>query len=453
MKLLLPFTLCLSALVMALGFSMCTNAPSPADSGLEDEREADVPTDTARDNGWVTADIAEADVPTDGEPQNPEWVPLPGMPSRCQIERAEHPERLTTIEWTSCGEGCEYLSPDPRYRRVVSVHGGSYVDGIGFFTLILGDADEPVNYAHRIVAIADTSGRIWAAWREPRDTADVACSVSRVAVGEGRAFVYMTAWTPDERQERIYSALLPELSSVEEPIVVFEDEATIPLGAVLERPRASASLFASEIRPGGHVLLVRPNGQFDKQLIGTAQYVQVVGDDVIFEAAREEDGELYRTMMHTRFGEEPSVLLDAADGHIAGATATADAITWQYATGNGRLGLVDSIELWTSPFATRREDLVPRRVRNLVPEAYDYYLVPFAGANHIITSRPTRAVRLSDGAVRSWLPAGDQGIAGNNGYLWFSENEVALSSVTTTSSPGTGTVVRLTTSTLHTLLE
>jgi hypothetical protein len=90
MKLIVPVSLCLSV-AMAMGLSTCT----PVTDGGADA-ESDVLADVAIDNRLAPIGVAQPNVPVDGGPEDPGWVPLPGMPARCAIERAEHPERLLT---------------------------------------------------------------------------------------------------------------------------------------------------------------------------------------------------------------------------------------------------------------------------------------------------------------------------------------------------------------------
>ncbi len=438
MKLLLPFTLCLSALAMALGFSMCTNTPSPADGGLE----ADVPADTVRDNGWIAADIAEADAPHDGGPQDPEWVPLPGLPGGCTIERAMHPERITTIEWVSCGEGCEYLGPDTRYQRAMRTDSGSYHEGTGYFGLVQAlPSDE-----RAMIIIADTAGRIYGAWREEFDSSrdGFLCVLRGPATGDGfGAFgITISNRAMGVRETHIFVDRVNDIGQRETATAILGGE-MVPTGAVLQRHRVSSSLYVAELRPGGNLILVQPDGQFEKQSVGAAQHPNVVGDDVIFEAAREEDGVLYRTMMHTRFGEEPTVLLDAADGHIAGARATADGLTWSYARTAGGLGETEHIELWTSPFATERDSLEPRMVRNLVPELNEHYTVQQGAGDGFWVGRAelTHYIRLSDGET-FYAPHRTEGPSGTNGYLWLAGGEIAIAGTLTGLGISQGSLVR-----------
>ena len=445
MKLIIPVSLCVSV-VVALALSTCTPVSPVADGGAD--AESDVLADVATDNPPVR-DVAQPDVPIDGGPEDPGWVPLPGLPGGCNIERAEHPERLTSIEWLSCGDGCEYLGPDTRYQRAMRTDSGSYDGDRGYFGMVQALQTD----GRAMIYIADTEGRIYGAWREVLNSSreGFLCILRGPATGDGFASFGITI-TNDAmrvRETHLFLDPLEQIGERQEATAVLSGE-VVPPGAALLNHRVSSSLYVGELSPAGHLLLVRPNGEFDLQEIGTAQHPSVVGDDVIFEAAREEDGQLFRTMMHTRFGEEPTVLLDAPDGHIAGARASADGITWHYARTEGGIGTTDHIELWTSPFATERHSLEPRLVRNLVPELNDFYTVKqdSGGGYWVGQAELTRFIRLSDGAT-FYPPQRTEGPAGTTTYLWMDNGEIAIAGTLTGFGVSQGSIVRYRTGALR----
>ncbi len=166
----------------------------------------------------------------------------------------------------------------------------------------------------------------------------------------------------------------------------------------------------------------------------------MVGEDVFFELW--EDGKT--RILHTRFGEEPNVLLEDLGAHFVGLTVTADTLTWLRAPSDGSLSRAERMDLYTSPYATRAEDITPRFVANYLPDHATGYDPNVVGGEGFFTAFRAPFFRLSDGSTFMNPPGLSRDVVSNIGYLWMSGGEVAISALLNLEGGrGTGTLRRL----------
>lgn len=439
------------ALAVALATSGCgcSNSTPPA----SDDGAADAPLDTARDTAAdVQSDVA-ADVLTDtardvqdaaedAGPDDPGWVPLPDLPDGCVVERALYPERLLRNEWADCGPGCQYLVRDDRFDRGVNASG--FHDGErGYFVTNQGLWSEPERERKRIIVLAATDGAVLGAWRGLSPFAETQCRPTTVTVGDGHSVLDVVITTSAVRQHRLYFARLDGIGTLEVATAVLGAD-VVPVGTVLQRSSMSRHVFASELQPGGHLLLVRPDGSVDRQSVaGNPQVPHVVGEDVFVEAWSGPSGHI--VLHRARFGEGNAPFIADPDAHIAGTFPTAENLSWFVAPATGAISSAERIDLWTSPFTNDASTLEPRFVTNIVPDIQPGYSRGFQGSGLYVTDAGP-VIRLTDGALLDYPPGAgrseDVDVAGNFGYLWVAGGELALRAVLLGGRANHGTVRR-----------
>lgn len=141
----------------------CGSAPPPLDVGADAGHDVGIDAgrrDAGRDGGRdVGLDLGVDAGPQDGGPNDPEWIAIPDVPLGCTFERALHPERILTLEWASCGEGCEYIVRVPGF---VGQFAGSESEGTAVVGMQLDDGSGGAESRSRITAFIDArSGRPW----------------------------------------------------------------------------------------------------------------------------------------------------------------------------------------------------------------------------------------------------------------------------------------------------
>lgn len=406
-----------------------TDGPNDAAPDAARDAEPDVASDVAGDAPSDTSDDV-GDGMVDAGPDDPGWVPLPDFPAGCVIERATHPERLLRNEWGDCGPGCEYLVRDDRFDRGVNPFG--WHDGErGYFVINQGLWSEPERERRRILVLAATDGSVLGAWRGPSLFAETQCVPGEIYVGDGYGLLHVVLTTETARQTRLYYAPLEELGEMELPAVVLGAD-VVPPGAVIQRGSLSRHVFAAELQPAGDLLLVRPDGTVDRQVVaGNPQVPHVVGEDVFVEAWDGPTG--HTVLLRARFGEGNAPFIADGESHIAGTFPTSENLSWYVATVPGRISTADRIELWTSPFTNDPAALEPRFVLPIAPNILAGYSRGFQGEGLYATYRPARLVRLSDGVVLQH-PSGsgrtdDDVVGGREAYLWIAGGEIGTSAI------------------------
>ncbi len=200
-----PFGLATHPLLMAIVLSTSVSAcgSSAAAPSLDD-----------------AATDASVDAAVPSEPSvDPHWIPMPGLPAGCVVERAEHPEGLFTPVWTTepdCGTGCQHLAlppPDKYWSfdwRSAWTHGGET-----YFAMSEVSTVDPLI----TLILARTKGAPIAAWRFPARRSNEICQIVSMAYGDGDvAFALGVGDETTAYREYIYRAPLERIREVTRPI-------------------------------------------------------------------------------------------------------------------------------------------------------------------------------------------------------------------------------------------
>ncbi|RLB50976.1 MAG: hypothetical protein DRJ42_17750, partial [Deltaproteobacteria bacterium] len=345
------------------------------DSGLDSGR------DTSADSGGDSGADADFDAGPIGEAG---WVPLPGLPDGCVIERAEHPEVLFAPEWLSCGDGCQYLAPEPRFQRAYDREG--WHDGSRWWFAVVQSSDAE----HREVVLASSDGAAVAAWRSPDGWEDGLCIVGPSAIADGAAAVGVKIWLEDVQQFRLYHAPLDVIGSVTEPTAVRDPSMGVGSTGV-QNLSVSRTTVAAEVQPAGVVIVFeagrsRVLGGVASPTPATPQRVRVVGRDVWWEdwghptslvvGSIDREGRYLR-----RNVPDDAFVLGIDDGQMA----------WLQGYGWGGAGVqYERLELWMASYTDEPTELRPQRIREvetwgaalLGEGVYGFTTADFDGANH-----------------------------------------------------------------------
>lgn len=408
-------------LILGLG-ALAVGCPSPAptDAGVDAGHDAgrDAGVDSGTDAGTHAPEDAGADAGVDGGPRDPGWVLLPGLPEACPIERAEHPERLLSIDWEPCPghpPGClrevgRGVVTQPR----VGWHDGDH----GYFFAIVGEAP-------RAVVLVRTDGVALAAWRDPPINPDdsLVCAVHPTAVGDGYAAVVARSLdfdSPSTSREVVYWALIDEIGDA--PAL-----GVIELG--LNRGQwadVSRDIVAVEEQPGGVVVAMGLDGQmevlFSDEVQGIPQHARVVGEHVFWE-----DWADLTRIAHATLGNEATILHRADPGDIKHFHADEDGMAWiqGYDRPPGPMQEYARIELWAAPLAYDAATLEPRLVATLPQRGLSAY----GGGWYVMyVGSPKRlmVIRVEDGTQREWIPPEPYGVG--HPPLYVSDHEMLVAS-------------------------
>lgn len=395
------------SVLLALGCACGSVSPS-ADAGTDSV--VDAVTDTGDDGGARDAetdtgvrDARDSGIPPDADVDPEGWVPLPGLPEGCVVERAEDPERVFSAVWENCGDGCQVLTQDPSVQRSFST--GRPMGDPNSFTIVQTRRTDPEQ--RRMLILARLDGPAFAAWRGPRISAPGVCSAGFLASGDGHAaFLVGILGDTWPRQERIYHGSLDDIGDATEPVAVLE--APLLFGSnSIQNMAVSSTTVAAELQPSGEVVVieggsVRRLGGASSPVNGIPQNVQVVGRDVFWE----DWGPPVR-LAHGRMDLEEHVLLDLGDVSVTGVSITAERVAFQHAADLGDTGWRD-VDLWRSPFAVTTAGLAPERVADLPGNGR------FVGGPSLYveqwrdeTTRWLELYDLSDGTLRRLDPPGD----------------------------------------------
>ncbi len=288
------------------------------------------------------------------------WVPLPGLPDGCVVERAEHPEVLFEPEWLSCGDGCLHLAREPRFQRTYDRVG--WHDGTRWWIAVIQSTDAE----HREVVLAPSDGPAVAAWRSPDGWENGLCIIGPNPIGDNAAAFGVQILGEDlPEQFRLYHAPLTEIGSVIEPIAVRVPSMGVGSSGV-QRLSVSRTTVAAEVQPAGVVIVFeggrsRVLGGALSPTPGTPQRVRVVGRDVWWEdwahptslvvGSIDQEGSYFR-----RNVPDDAFVLGIDDGQMA----------WLEGFGwGGIVSRYDRLELWTAPYTADTAELRPRRIREI----------------------------------------------------------------------------------------
>ncbi len=349
----------LLGLVVGLGCDCGT--PGHPDGGNEagPDTSVDSGRDTGRDTGVDTGPDGQPDTGRDAAVEAARWVPLPGLPEGCVIERAENPAALFEPTWDSCGEGCEYLVGDARYTRAFSSQVGWHDGTRGWFSVIQGDD------GRRQVLLAATEGPPVAAWRGPDSRDSGLCAIGASAIGDGAAAVGIElGWNGWPREWRLLHGPLAEIGAMTDPIATLDESILVGAGGV-QRLAVSSTTVAAEVQPHGIVMVFeggeeRTLGGFGSAVPGGPQRVRVVGRTVWWEEWLHPTslavGSIDRSAEYFLRNLPGDAFVSEWDG-----TQT----VWLQGYGWEGSGRYERIEMWTAPYTETAADLRPRLVREL----------------------------------------------------------------------------------------
>jgi hypothetical protein len=410
---LLAFSVCT---VVALAACGCDDV-TPRDAGSADGGHLDA---GRRDAGRRDAGRRDAGSRDSGSPDgdDPGWVPLTFLPAGCVIERAEHPERLLTPEWASCGEGCQYLLPDPRFQRAISSRAGWHDGTRAWFVAIQETGDDK-----RMVVIAPTDGSAVAAWRDPPASDPGLCLTGNPTLGDGYAAVmFETGFDGLPRRSYLFHAPLDTIGGLTWPVATVDD--SILRGeAVFQRAAVSGTTVAAELQPAGLVYVFegsayRPLGGIASAVPGIPQNPAIVGQTVFWEDWGTRVSPAYGSMT------EDAAYLRQIDGDIKSFHATPEGFAWVEGYDRQPDGSYARVELWTAPFTDDPATLAPRFVREL---PYRVNGAPFGGG--IVAIRKTDPHRIdlydvADGRLRRFLPP--EGLVLTRHPVYVTDSEMLL---------------------------
>ncbi len=318
------------------------------DGGPADTRgPSDAPMDSGRDGS--TRDSA-----LDGGPTDPGWALLPGLPTGCVVERAEHPERLPVPSWESCGEGCQRAALD--FALGPASRDGFYRDGRGW--VYLGGPDGPPGTTRGWTAIAPVDGAGIAGWRYDLGAPVPYCSVRFPSIDDGRWAVvlhFVGDRELDLVEERIYSGSLDVSGTPETPVLLVEAP-FVGRSRTVQHLAPTPELLAVEII-GGEIA-VSHGGTFADVFTASptsgAYDASAEGDHVVFADVISD----WRLMHWTpETGTEP--YYDPVD-LVANPLLDSGVLVWaRGADFDPTTGLATRAELWSAPFVREATALSP----------------------------------------------------------------------------------------------
>jgi hypothetical protein len=323
------------------------NDAAPNDSG----RTADATRDQGSDQG--TDAIA-----VDGGPTDPGWVALPGFPPDCVIERAQHPERLPALNWTSCGTGCLRAQPGGGHD-VLGFGYGSFSGGRGWIAPGSSDSDPTLD----ITMIMPVDGVPVAAWRYPNSSPNN-CSMRWGTVGEGRGAIL--AHRVGDRlltvvDDRLLVAPLDMLGAVDVPVAIL-GAPDVGNGRTVDGIGLGAAAVGLHVSPVAAILIQQTAGVVTA-FPANGWDPAVEGDHVVWAEA----GGPWRLWHWTP--ESGTEIYYAPVDPIEGHLLDQGTLVWVRPT-DFVSGMATRAELWTSPFARVPAGVSPRLVNADAGELY-----------------------------------------------------------------------------------
>ncbi len=390
-------------------------APAGVDGGPVDAGHDAGAVDAGWDGGRVDAGSRDAGFdagldagPRDGGPDDPGWVRLPGLPDDCAIERAEHPERIWTMEWQPCSTpdgsvvpGC--VASPPTGANITDARR----DGADVWLELLGS---DTSRGGRVVGLGPRDGPAWAAWREPPevDGDGIVCMVTAQAAGGGRAtFIASLTDLNDESRSRgwLYLDTAASIRRATEPVHVFP-AGFLPGARQVVELWITSDLLA--LQTSERSLYTYREGEWDTltgrgTVEGLPQNVALIGDHLLWEAWRGLDDV---RLVHARWGEASAVWRDVSPSDAKGFGTDGIDLAWFDNHDRREDGSYARTELWTAPYRRDLEAVVPRLV-TVVDERSN---MPAVGGGWLARRRtdPQRVevFSLRDGTRRTFFPPG-----------------------------------------------
>lgn len=348
--------------VVVVACAACSEVASRPD-GAVDGGARDAGRDAGRDGGRDAG--RDAGMPDGGDPSievEPGWVRLEGFSRQCQNERATNPAPLLEVRWEPCPfdpESCVYLDWDPRFSRRFVRRGSSDHDGTkGVFVMSEVVTDDEGEGAIYIDAVADTDGRVYAAWRDVRDADRQFACGGVTAVGAGRVAHTAQSLGPRPGTEllfgphRLYWSDLEMASDGENLALVFSSDETVA-GNFVQQIQTSESLVAMQLAPSGTLMLFDgttwvERGGFAHE--GFADEPRVSGGSAFWSSGGILTASM--TLAPIVLQEGPLFFVDTAEPDLV----------WLRVVDREPDGTIAATELWTAPLTTDPAALRPRQV-------------------------------------------------------------------------------------------
>ncbi|MCA9614800.1 MAG: hypothetical protein KC586_18715 [Myxococcales bacterium] len=403
----------------------CSGSNGPKDSGIDATVDSgiDAPLDATLDAGRD----AGRDGGRDAGPLDPDWVGLPGILDGCQIERAVAPETLARLEWTSCGEGCQRLVPDARWAWGAVADAGGHSEGRTMLLLAGRERREPDGPTVLLLFDVDSSTPL-VAMRHQETEDRVVCAVNVMAFGQGHvAFpVIMVDFERGYEETWVFHGSVDEPEELVEPVLRIGNDELPGLGNLLQRSFASATTAAFQVQPLGEMWIVEGGVLARRANRGSAAPGSPQGPQLVGRHLMWMEWEAKVRLAHATFDSPSEIFLDVPDADTLFATDGAD-LAWLQGYGWDEVAMAYArTEVWTAPYTTEPDALVPRRVRTDYPVLSRRGVVgggrwvaidgeSVLGLVELSTGRVSR-IELPAGMVFSdpptWVTATEIGIAG-----------------------------------------
>lgn len=240
----------------------------------------------------------------------------------------------------------------------------------------------------RVLAIADTEGTIYGAWRGPSLRDAGICAVDTPNVARGWAGFTVSIWLGETRQHLLYHAPVDELTASIEPVGVYPASASLPADNVFQNVRVSDTTIIAQVQPLGRIRVERESEGYwlagaSTPTPGSPQLVHVVGNHVLWLDWISSTGV---RIAHEVQGRGEAVYHDPSDATITTLSTDGEVVVWTQTYGFISPGLFDARELWWAPYTRNADELEPKRV---VSEfltntciAGGGHCVSFAGVRH-----------------------------------------------------------------------
>lgn len=383
-----------------------TDASDSAHDAYTPERDGG--RDAARD---ASRDAADRDTGMDVEGWWDEagWVPMPGIPEPCVIERATNPSVLYQAEWTSCGDGCERLVADSRLVRAFDETSGWHDGMRGYFFVVQRASDDSLG--RRMVVLATTEGTALAAWRGPAAFGDDGvCQVGATSVGDGSAAFSIRRYMDGSGEFMAYHAPLSEIALATVPIGSYP-------GADGQEMVNSASTVAVERQPTGiaHVFEEGRDGTVGRtsEVPGSVHGLSVVGQDLYYN----EYGSRWRAA-YASLDRSAAIFREKADADVIMFATDGAACAWIEAYDRLPGSTWARAELWTAPYTDDAGALAPRYVR-LLPGVIEFTIGDGYIGYRITIDGPQRIElhNLADGSRKTFVAPDGWVLPANPNYI------------------------------------
>jgi len=263
-----PALLGLTAFATAGCASVATDPTVDAGSDAGAQADAGRPRD--RTDGGDAGDAAEQDggddagAPDAGRP-DPDWAPVIGLPSWCVVEWSRAPADIWTPRVEPCPEEapCRRIDPVTTYDGLTFQAGTGGHDGErGYFVVGL---DFVFDHLRPLALAADTSGKIYGAWRNARLSDPGSCGVNRTSYSEdGQFFAWEIVVKPEGgggEHSFLYHAPTDELVGPHEPVAVLGPE-DLPGISGVEELAISETTLVAVVSPASRLYAVSiPTGE------------------------------------------------------------------------------------------------------------------------------------------------------------------------------------------------